>query len=45
MDEILSTTREDIREMAKMVADIMAQNTICVFGNEKKLDYSVKCDA
>jgi Zn-dependent M16 (insulinase) family peptidase len=41
-DEILSTTPEDIRKMAKMVADIMSKKTICVFGNEKKLEENKK---
>ena len=36
--EVLSTTLPDIRKMGKTVRDIMAQNTICVFGNEKKLE-------
>jgi Zn-dependent M16 (insulinase) family peptidase len=35
--EILSTTAEDIRGMKKMVGDILAQNTWCVYGNEAKV--------
>lgn len=35
--EVLRTTRHDIRKMAGMVKDMMTQNTICVFGNEKML--------
>lgn len=36
-DEVLSTTPEDIREMNNLVADILKQNTICVYGNEEKV--------
>lgn len=36
-DEVLSTRQQDIRAMADLVADCMAQNTFCVFGNEVKL--------
>jgi presequence protease len=35
--EILSTTAKDIREMKKMVGDILARNTWCVYGNEAKI--------
>jgi Zn-dependent M16 (insulinase) family peptidase len=35
--EILSTTAKDIRGMKKMVGDILAQNTWCVYGNEAKI--------
>jgi Zn-dependent M16 (insulinase) family peptidase len=28
--------------MAKMVADVMSKKTICVFGNEKKLEDNKK---
>jgi len=36
-DEVLSTTPEDVREMSKLVTDILAQNAICVYGNEEKV--------
>ena len=36
-DEILSTTPEDIKAMQKMVADILSQKSICVYGNEEKI--------
>jgi len=35
--EILSTRQKDIRELEKLVADCMAENKICVFGNEEIL--------
>ena len=34
-DEVLSTTVKEIREMEQMVADILNQNTYCVYGNEE----------
>ena len=34
---ILNTTVEDIKSMEKMVADILSQNAICVYGNEDKI--------
>lgn len=37
-DEVLATTPEDIRNMSKFVADLLAENTICVYGNEDKLN-------
>jgi Zn-dependent M16 (insulinase) family peptidase len=37
-DEILATTQEDIRQMAKMISDMLAQDYYCVFGNKKKLE-------
>ena len=39
-EEILSTTQEDIRQMAKMIADVLAKNFYCVYGNKKKLEDS-----
>jgi Zn-dependent M16 (insulinase) family peptidase len=36
-DEILGTTVEDLKGFAKMVEDVMAQNVLCVVGNEKKI--------
>jgi len=37
-DEILSTTLEDLKGFAKMVDEVMAQNCLCVVGNEKKIE-------
>jgi presequence protease len=34
---ILNTSDEDIRSYSKMISDIMAQNTICVYGNDQKI--------
>ena len=34
---VLSTTPEDIRNMAKMIEDILAQNFYCVYGSETKI--------
>jgi len=39
-DEILSVTLDDIRNMSKMVADIMGKNCYCVYGNDAKLEES-----
>ncbi len=36
-DEILSTTVADLKGFAKMVEKVMAQDTLCVVGNEKKI--------
>jgi len=36
-DEILSTTVADLKGFAKMVETVMAQDTLCVVGNEKKI--------
>jgi len=36
-EAVLSTTQEDIKEMKKMVEDILKQNAICVYGNEDKV--------
>lgn len=36
-DAVLATTVLDIRGMEKMVADVLAQETFCVYGNEEKL--------
>ena len=35
--DVLNTTVEDIKGMEKMVSDILAQNAICVYGNEDKV--------
>lgn len=37
-DEILSTSVEELKGYAKMVDDLMAQDCICVVGNEKKIE-------
>lgn len=37
-EEILSTTQEDIRNMAQMISDVLNQNLYCVYGNKKKLE-------
>ena len=36
-DEILATTVADLKGFAKMVEKVMAQDTLCVVGNEKKI--------
>jgi len=36
-DEILATTVEDLKGFAKMVEKVMAQDILCVVGNEKKI--------
>lgn len=38
---VLETTAQDIRNMEKLVRDIMKQNFICVYGNKEKIE-SVK---
>jgi len=36
-DESLGTTVEDLKGFARMVETLMAQNALCVVGNEKKI--------
>ncbi|MCX6277637.1 MAG: insulinase family protein [Bacteroidetes bacterium] len=36
-DAVLSTTREDICGFKQMVADVLNQNTLCVYGNSDRL--------
>jgi hypothetical protein len=36
-DEILGTTVADLKGFAKLVEKVMAQDTLCVVGNEKKI--------
>ncbi|MCX6122640.1 MAG: insulinase family protein [Ignavibacteriales bacterium] len=36
-DEVIGTTLSDIKAMRKMVADVLAQKVICVYGNEEKV--------
>lgn len=36
-EAILSTTADDLKGMKKMVEDILAQDAICVYGNEAKV--------
>ena len=35
--EVLTTSKEDIKNMQKMVEDIIAQKAFCVYGNEEKI--------
>ncbi|MCP4149399.1 MAG: peptidase, partial [bacterium] len=37
-DEILATTAQDIRDIAKLIKKIMEQNVICAYGSEKKIN-------
>jgi len=37
-DAVLATTAQDIREMEAFVADILKQETFCVYGNEEKIE-------
>ncbi len=37
-DEILGTTVDDLKGFAEMVEKVMAQNVLCVVGNEKKIE-------
>jgi len=36
-DEILNTTLYDIKEMKKMMADVLKKNAFCVYGNDEKI--------
>jgi len=36
-DEVLSVTVKDLKDMKKMVSDILAQDVYCVYGNEGKI--------
>lgn len=36
-DEILNTKKEDIRNLAALVSDVMKQNYFCVLGSEEKI--------
>ncbi len=36
-EEVLATTAQDIKDMKKMVSDVLAQDVLCVYGNEDKL--------
>lgn len=36
-NEVLTTTREDIKSFEKMVSEILAQDAICVYGNNDKI--------
>ncbi len=36
-EAVLTTTVQDIRDMKKMVSDILAQDAFCVYGNEEKI--------
>ncbi len=37
-EAVLSTTADDIKGMKKMVADVLDQDAICVYGNDEKVD-------
>ncbi|MRT94839.1 insulinase family protein [Ancylomarina sp. 16SWW S1-10-2] len=41
-EAVLSTTPEDIKGMEKMVADVLSQDAICVYGNEEKVEENAK---
>jgi Zn-dependent M16 (insulinase) family peptidase len=36
-NEVLNTTLNDIKEMKKMMADMLSKNAFCVYGNEEKI--------
>ncbi|MBN1154182.1 insulinase family protein [candidate division KSB1 bacterium] len=36
-DAVLATTASDIRNMTKLVQDVLAQEAVCVYGNEEKI--------
>jgi Zn-dependent M16 (insulinase) family peptidase len=36
-DEVLSTSQQDIRSMKKLMEDVLAKKTFCVYGNEDKI--------
>ncbi len=36
-DEVIHTTLDDVKAMEKMVADILDQQAVCVYGNEDKI--------
>ncbi len=36
-NEVLSTTLNDIKEMKKMMTEILSRNAFCVYGNEEKI--------
>jgi Zn-dependent M16 (insulinase) family peptidase len=36
-DQVINVTAEDIRALADVVADTMAQGYLCVIGNEDKI--------
>jgi presequence protease len=37
-DSILSTTAQDIKNMSKMIEDILKQNNYCVYGSKEKIE-------
>lgn len=37
-DAILSTTVEDIREFKTLIQDVLDENIVCVYGNDKKIE-------
>ena len=36
-EAVLATTVDDVKNLKKMVEDILAQNVFCVYGNEEKI--------
>jgi Zn-dependent M16 (insulinase) family peptidase len=36
-NEVLSTTLNDIKQMKKMMGDVLSKNAFCVYGNEEKI--------
>jgi Zn-dependent M16 (insulinase) family peptidase len=36
-DEVINTTLSEVKNMKKIVADVLKQNVICVYGNEEKI--------
>jgi Zn-dependent M16 (insulinase) family peptidase len=36
-DAVLSTTQEDIRGFSKLIADVLAQDVLCVYGNADRI--------
>jgi Zn-dependent M16 (insulinase) family peptidase len=37
-EAVIATTAEDIKEMEKLVKDVLAQDAFCVYGNEQKIN-------
>ena len=37
-DQVLSATKEDIRALAKLVGAILDEGSLCVVGNEEKIE-------
>lgn len=41
-EAVLATTPEDIKNMKKMIEDVLNQDAICVYGNEEKVEENAK---